>query len=120
MTLGNPNSTEAVLGRHLQALMQRDLDTVMKDYASNAVIFTPSGPARGHQQIRAGFEGLLAAMTPEAFANFKLIKQDVDGEYAYVVWSAFPVVPFGGDTFHVRNGQIVSQSFVGQIGAQQK
>jgi ketosteroid isomerase-like protein len=115
MTIANPNSTEAVLGRHLQALMQRDLDTVMKDYANNAVIFTPNGPAKGPTAIRAGFEGLLGAMTPEAFANFKLIKQDVDGEYAYIVWSAVRVVPFGGDTFHVRNGKIVSQSFVGQM-----
>ena len=115
MTLANPNSTEAVLGRHLRALMQRDLDSVMKDYASDAVIFTPTGPARDTESIRAGFAGLLGMMTPEAFSNFKLIKQDVHGEYAYILWSAAPVVTFGGDTFHVQNGKIVSQSFVGQI-----
>jgi ketosteroid isomerase-like protein len=115
MARGSANSTEAVLGRHLQSLMARDLDIIMKDYANNAVMLTPNGPAEGKESIRAVFKGLLDIVTPEVSANFKLIRQDIHGEYAYILWSVAPVVPFGGDTFHIHNGKIVAQSFVGQI-----
>jgi ketosteroid isomerase-like protein len=117
MSRGGANSTEAVLGRHLQALMARDLDSLMKDYASNAVMLTPNGPAEGIEGIRAVFEGLLGIVTPEASANFKLTRQDIHGEYAYILWSIAPLIPFGGDTFHIHNGKIVAQSFIGEIGS---
>jgi ketosteroid isomerase-like protein len=110
------NSTEAVLARHFQAFLARDLEGIMKDYTPNAVVFAPNGPAAGSEAIRAGFAGLFGMFTPEVMANVKVTRQDISGEYAYVLWSALPVVPFGGDTFRVSGGKIVAQSFVGQMG----
>ena len=44
--------------------------------------------------------------------------QVVDGAHAYIVWrgeSEKYRLPFGTDTFVVRDGKIVFQSFAGQI-----
>ncbi len=48
-------------------------------------------------------------------ANLQVIRQDVDGEFAYVFWSAAPAVVVAGDTFCIRGGKIVMQSFAGYI-----
>lgn len=107
--------TEAVLKQHVQALVSRNLDSLMKDYSRDAVVFSPNGASKGLESIRAGFTAVLGMLTPEVMANLKVIKQEIDGEYAYILWSALPAVAFGGDTFRVHNGKIVMQSFVGQM-----
>ena len=35
---------------------------------------------------------------------------NVDGELAYITWSAGREIPLGTDTFVVRNGKIVAQT----------
>jgi ketosteroid isomerase-like protein len=109
--------TEAVLQHHGQALVSRKLDDIMKDYTDDSVLFTPTGTLKGLKSIRAGFTEFMKIYTPELMAKMKVIKQDIHGEYAYLLWSALPVVPFGGDTFYVRNGKIMMQSFVTQMGS---
>lgn len=110
-------TTEAVLKQHFQAIVSRNLDGLMKDYSQDSVLFTPTGTVKGLKNIRAGFTAMLGMMTPEAMANVKVSRQEIEGEYAYILWSAVPVVPFGGDTFYIHNGKIVMQSFVGQMGS---
>jgi ketosteroid isomerase-like protein len=108
-------TTEAVLQHHVRALMARKLDELMKDYCEESIVCAPMGTAKGLKEIREGFAQVLKEMmTPETMANMKTIKQDINGDYAYVLWSALPAVPLGGDTFHVHNGIIMMQTFVGQ------
>lgn len=106
------STTAAVLGQHLQALMSRDLDAIMADYADEAVVFSPNGMFKGRDAIRGFFTAALDMLTPEAMSNLKPLRQDIDGEFAYVLWSAQPVIPFAGDTFCVHEGKITLQSFV--------
>jgi ketosteroid isomerase-like protein len=113
--MAKKTTTESVLKHHVQALMSRDLDEIMKDYCKDSVLCTPGGISKGLKDIREGFTAALGMLPPEAMANMKTIKQDIDGEYAYVLWSALPTVKFAGDTFHVHNGIIIMQSFVGQM-----
>jgi hypothetical protein len=47
--------------------------------------------------------------------NFQVIRQDINGDYAYIFWTAAPAVIAGGDTFVIRDGKIVMQSFAGYI-----
>ncbi len=108
-------TTESVLQHHVQALMSRDLDEILKDYCEDSVMCTPMGTAKGIKGIRESFTAALGMLTPEAMANMKTTKQEIHGDYAYILWSALPAVPFGGDTFHVHNGIIMMQSFVGQM-----
>jgi ketosteroid isomerase-like protein len=115
MATGDAKTTEAVVMQHVQALLSRDLDNIVRDYSHDAVVFAPMGAFKGHESIRAFFaEALKGVLTPESMANLKVISQNIEGEYAYATWSALPVVPFGGDTFRVRDGKIVMQSFVGR------
>jgi ketosteroid isomerase-like protein len=114
--MATKTQTEAVLKHHVQAILAGNLEDIMKDYSDESVLFTPQGAYKGRENIRAAFKGLLGVFTPELAAKMKLIKQDIDGEYACALWSAAPTIPFGGDTFCVRNGKIIMQSFVGQMG----
>jgi hypothetical protein len=40
----------------------------------------------------------------------KLVRHDVRGDVAYIIWKAEPYIPLATDTF-IRDGQIVAQSF---------
>jgi hypothetical protein len=108
-------TTASVLRHHTQALISRKLDEILKDYCEESLVCTPMGTARGLKEIRDTFMAALNTFTPEALANMKSIRQEINGDYAYILWSALPVVSFGGDTFHVRDGKIIMQTFVSQM-----
>jgi ketosteroid isomerase-like protein len=110
-------TTETTLAQHVQALMSRDLDSIMEHYTEESVVFSPNGVSKGMANIRAFFAGALQLLSPEAMGNMKVIRQDFDGEYAYVLWSALPVLAFANDTFHIRDGKIVAQAFSTPMGS---
>jgi ketosteroid isomerase-like protein len=108
------NTTEktlAVLGHHMQALLGGDLEAIVADYAEESILFTPDGPLRGLEGVRAFFAGILETTPPEMMAAFEMVRQDGEGEVAYIVWHAPGFIPLGTDTFIVRDGKIVVQSF---------
>lgn len=110
-------ATAAALGRHLQAFGSGDVDAIMRDYAADAVLCTPDATFRGRDQIRAFFDQVMP-LFPAAGTTLDLRRQDVNGEMAYVVWSASTPsvdVPLGSDTFVVRGDAIVYQSFAGHV-----
>lgn len=110
-------STKEIIDHHLTAFGERDLTGVLSDYASNAVFFTPRGPLRGPNAIQPLFEALIAEFAKPG-AAFNLKQQFVDGDYAYILWTAETadnVYELGTDTFIVREGKIVAQSFTGKI-----
>ena len=65
----------------------------------------------GKQAIRGFFEGFIAALPSQAIGQFTLRSLRVQGDLAYITWSAGPEMPLGTDTFVVRQGRIVSQTF---------
>ena len=50
-------------------------------------------------------------VTPEFLSNLKMAKQEVIGEIAYIAWSVEGMIALGTDTFVIRNGKIVAQTF---------
>lgn len=110
-------STKEVVGRHLEFFGKGDLKGVLSDYAPEAVFFTPDGPLRGTDAMRPFFQALIAEFgKPGATFNMKL--QSVEGDYAYILWTAETadnVYELATDTFFVRDGKIVAQSFAGKI-----
>ena len=108
-------STTTVLEHHLQAVGEGNLDEIMADYAADAILYTPNGPLRGTAAIREFFIALPGILPPGVWENFKMVRQDVDGEVAYIVWASGSAVPLGTDTFVVRNGQIVVQTFAAHM-----
>jgi len=107
------NSTTEVVNRHLNYFGQGDLQGVLSDYAPEVVMFTPDGTLKGPDAIRPLFQALIAEFgKPGASFNMKL--ESVDGDYAYIVWSAETAeneYQLATDTFVVRKGKIVAQSF---------
>jgi ketosteroid isomerase-like protein len=110
-------TTKEVIDHHLSAFAKRDLKGVLSDYAPEVIFFTPNGPLKGIDTIRPLFQALIAEFKKPG-AAFRLQQQFVEGEYAYILWtaeSADHVYELGTDTFVVRNGKIVAQSFTGKI-----
>lgn len=111
------NSTKDVIENHIRSLRERNLDAVLDDFAPDAVLFTPSGILRGRSQIKALFEGLLEEFGKPA-ASETLHTANFEGEHAYLIWSGETAknrYEFATDTFLVRNGKIVTQSFAAKI-----
>lgn len=71
------------MAHHLHALVARDIDELLADYADDAVLITPGGVARGTGGIRGAFDKLSAAL---ADAVFDVKTQTIDGDVVLVEW----------------------------------
>jgi len=110
-------STQDVVNKHLKAFSERDLKGILADYAPGAVLFTPDGPLKGPDAMRPFFQSLIAEFGKPG-SSFRMKHQAVDGDHAYIVWSAETadnVYELATDTFVVRDGRIVLQSSAGKI-----
>jgi len=110
-------STKDVLDHHLKCFGEGDLKGILSDYVPGAVLFTSDGPLRGAEAIRPLFQAMIAEFGKPG-ASFSMKQQSVEGEYAYTLWvaeTADNVYEMGTDTFVVRDGKIVAQSFTGMI-----
>ncbi len=97
--------TEAVLSHYLRALCTGG-EEILRDYTDESILFTPDGSAKGLIEI-----GRLFANIPVAFQKaFKLLHQDINGEWAYIVWTAPPFVLMGTDTFVIQGKKIQLQT----------
>jgi ketosteroid isomerase-like protein len=104
-------STETTLVHHLQALGGGQLEAVLSDYTEESIIFCANGVFKGLNAIQAFFDSTIKNTPPGMVEAFTMIRQDIEGEVAYILWKAEPFVPLGTDTFVVRNGKIMVQTF---------
>ena len=111
MSTDTTKQTEATLAHHLQAFGEGSIDGILSDYTEDSILFAPDGPVHGLDEIRTFIEAFVNNMPPGMMEAFEMIRQDVEGEIAYIVWKAEPFVPLGTDTFIVRDGKIVVQTF---------
>jgi len=68
----------------------------------------------------ASFAKIFANMFPAGKTSLNLTKQVVEGEIAYILWSGnstFYNAPVAADTFVIRDGKIVAQTFAAQLEA---
>ena len=110
-------TTGDVLDQHLRCFGENDLDGVVADYSSDAVLFVPDRPLKGPAAIKPFFQAFLAEFAKPG-ASFSMRQPYVDGEYAYILWSAETAdnsYEAATDTFVVRDGKIVAQSFAAKI-----
>jgi ketosteroid isomerase-like protein len=110
-------STKDVLDHHLKCFDEGDLNGILSDYAPGAVLFTRDGPLKGTDPIRPLFQAFIAEFEKPG-ATFRMKQQFVEGDYAYILWSAETadnVYEVATDTFVVRDGKIVAQSFTAKV-----
>ena len=103
-------STTDTLNHHLQAFSE-GIDSIMLDYTDASVLFTPDGPLNGLESIRRFFDEFLKNSPPELLQALTVTRQDVSGDVAYIHWKAEPFIPFATDTFLIRDGKILAQSY---------
>jgi len=112
-------STKDILDHHLQSFAKGDLTGILSDYAPDAVLFTSDGLLRGRDGIRPLFQAMVAEFG-KLGARFQMKWQLVEGDFAYILWTAETsenLYEMGTDTFVVRHGKIVAQSFTSKIAA---
>jgi ketosteroid isomerase-like protein len=110
-------STKDVVDNHVKCFGKGDLMGILSDYAPGAVLFTSDGPLRGSDAMRPLFQAMIAEFGKPG-AVFSMKQQSVEGDYAYILWTAETadnVYEVATDTFVVRDGKIVAQSFAGKI-----
>ena len=110
-------STSDVLDRHLKAFAEHDVEAVLADYSSDAVLFVPSGPLKGPDAIKPLFVALVSEFAKPG-SSFAMQQRYVEGDHAYILWTAETAdnsYEFATDTFVVRNGKIIAQSFAAKI-----
>jgi ketosteroid isomerase-like protein len=110
-------STKDVVDNHLKCFGAGDLAGILSDFAPGAVMFTADGPLKGIDEIRPLFEAMIAEFgKPAAVFNLKLLS--VEGDYAYLLWTAETadnVYELATDTLVVRDGKIVAHSYTAKI-----
>jgi ketosteroid isomerase-like protein len=110
-------STNDVLDHHLEAIKQGDVNAVLSGYAPDAILFRQDGVFKGIDEIRPVFEAFVGEFRkPGTTSNTK--QRLVEGDYAYMFWTAETLDNFyelATDTFIIRSGKIVAQSFTAKI-----
>ena len=112
-----PASIQGVLEHHLNAFYQ-GIDPLMEDFTDESVVITHDATYRGLAEIRMFFTRLIQGL-PEGFDEaVKIKRHEIVGEVAFLLWEAGPWFPFCTDTFVVRDGKIMYQTFAAYIPSQ--
>ena len=110
-------TTKDVIDNHIRCFHEGNIEGVLDDYLTDAILFTPAGPLKGRSEIRKLFQTLLAEFGKPG-ASDKVQMATFEGDYGYLIWSAETADNFyelATDTFVVRDGKIVAQSFAAKI-----
>jgi hypothetical protein len=108
-------STRAVLEHHWKTFAENDLVGVMEDYAEESVLITPDKTFVGLDEIRENFE-FAFTLFPRDSTRMVLQKTIIEGDLAYIIWSAESPklnLGFGTDSFVIRDGKIIRQTYAG-------
>lgn len=106
-------STQEVLDHHLQAFGSGDLAGILEDYTNGSIIIAPDGVHRSREEMSGFFSAMFAEFGKPGM-SFSMDQMVVDGEIAYIRWSAETAdnsYDLGTDTFLIRDGKIVTQTF---------
>ena len=113
-----PSVTEWVVRNHLRAFLdQQGVDAIVEDYHGDARFVSEGRTYHGKREIAGFFAAFIASLPPGAIERFSLRSLRVEGEIAYITWSVGNYVLLGTDTFVVRKGKIVSQTFAMHMAA---
>jgi ketosteroid isomerase-like protein len=105
-----PMSTQEVLRNHLRSA-RLGVDAVMEDYTNQSVLMTHQATYRGRAEIRLFFTALFESLPAGFFDTMKMRREEVTGDFAYIVWEREPIISRATDTFVVRDGKILFQTF---------
>ena len=111
----NEEKTREVLDHHWVAFKANDLEGTMEDYTEESVLITPNATYSGLAEIRENFVNAFKAF-PKDSSTLTLDKTVVNKDVGYIIWKAqAPTfnLSFGTDTFIIRDGKIIRQTYAG-------
>lgn len=111
------STTDDVLEHHLDAFSEQDMAAILDDYDDDSVVITDEETYRGREEIEGLFEELFADFAQPG-SEMELHHQAIEDEVAHIVWDGETpdnAYEFATDTFVVRDGTIVVQTFAGKI-----
>jgi ketosteroid isomerase-like protein len=103
-------TTEAVIRNHLRAATI-GVDAILEDYTEDSVLVTHDATYRGPAEIRRFFAALFESLPAGFFRTMKVNREEFVGAHAYLLWERKPIISQATDTFVVRNGKILFQTF---------
>jgi hypothetical protein len=75
------------------------------------VLITHDATYRGLAEIRGFFTALFRDLPAGFFDAMKVIRREIAGEVAYLLWERRPIISRATDTLVVRDGKILFQTF---------
>ncbi|MDR8390950.1 nuclear transport factor 2 family protein [Aliifodinibius sp. S!AR15-10] len=111
----DPEVTKEVLEHHWETFKANDLEGVMADYTEESVLITPDATYRGLDEIRQNFINAFEAF-PADQDPLTLNKSVVVKDIGYILWEASTdqfELRFATDTFVIRDGKIIRQTYGG-------
>lgn len=111
----DPAMTQKVLDHHWETFVNNDLEGVMEDYTEESVLITPDTTYRGLDAIRENFVNAFKAF-PSGGSTLTLNKSVVEKDVGYILWQASTEdfeLRFATDTFIIRDGKIIRQTYGG-------
>ena len=106
-----------IITHHLSSFQDHDIDAVVSDYVAESVLITRDAIYTGPEEIRPFFVELVKHF-PKEKSTFNLDKFVVQDGLAFIVWHGQTpslVVALGTDTFVLKDGKILQQTFVGDL-----
>ena len=107
--------TREIVDHHWKTFRDNDLEGTLADYTDESVLITPNRIYKGMKEIRENFVSAFDVF-PKNATTMQLNKSVVQRDVGYILWEANgPKVKlsFGTDTFVIKNGKIVSQTYAG-------
>lgn len=109
----NEQTTKAVFEHHLKAFMDQDIEAIMADYTEESFLVTGDSVYSGLDAIRKGFVSTFKDI-PKDSSTIQNVTKVVKKDIAYLIWKVKTPkadINFATDTFIIRSGKIVSQTF---------
>ena len=110
------DTTADILQRHLLALAENDMETLMRDYAPDAELWRDENIFAGTEAIKNFYSRIFTVM-PHGSTDLEIQKRIVKDDKAYLVWTAESPkisITFATDCFLIKDGKIVWQSVAAQ------
>jgi ketosteroid isomerase-like protein len=108
--------TKAVFNHHLEAFMAGDADECLRDYTDESVLISAEGVVKGREALHAAFSHFFSDMFKPGTYDMTTDALHIEGDVVFIAFHASCAsvdVPMGSDTFVIRDGKIVAQTFAG-------
>jgi hypothetical protein len=106
--------TEAIFARRMEVVTkmfagEASYDDVLAFHSEDFIWLSPASTIRGHDAAKEYAARRMSRIPANAMEGMEILQTKVIGEYAFLTFKT-DLIPFGTDTFRIRDGNVVFQS----------